>query len=352
MARNLTRRKQAVVDSSSEQSSDEMSGRPVAAESSEEENVNVDESEEALMDVGEDEEEDADEDADEEEEDDDEDEDDDEEEEEDVYVSDGEEAYHLEDPEEMDEDLELHDELIDPSLNTPSQTKPDRQARAKPIASDSKRAPRKRNALLLEADTSIGDARSLVKKPRRAASTASGLDNDLLLTDEEQEYDPHANPDVMKMTERQRACFLSDESGTANEFARPHHDDKELLELGQGIGEGSKVQAKKETDEEAALRKSELARRRHDYKIKQLEEEKQDTLNKLLKRRATKTRESQTVPSSGSAETVNEMAGQSENGTLKPRRPLVRHEGMLRYTSKIEHGQYRCTLAVPTVYTV
>ena len=57
-------------------------------------------------------------------------------------------------------------------------------------------------------------------------------------------------------------------------------------------------------------------------KNKQLEEEKQDTVNKLLKRRATKTR------SSESKEDNEEVTD------LRPRRPMINHAAMNRWVSR------------------
>ncbi|RLV93017.1 Ino eighty subunit 2 [Spathaspora sp. JA1] len=148
------------------------------------------------------------------------------------------------------------------------------------------------------------------KLPERQAQPQD-LDADLILTDEETEYNPHANPDISKMTERQRARYLEEEE-----------DDKQFFELDNN---GKKPKVKKtETDEEIALRKSENARKRQDYKNKILEEEKRDTVNKLLKRRATKTRE--IIPDKEGTVEVSKSVD-------KVRRPMLEHPALLRYIS-------------------
>lgn len=143
-----------------------------------------------------------------------------------------------------------------------------------------------------------------LKIPRRALS--SKKEDDFL--EPETEY----KPNVARMTERQRARLADDEPPENEElmFARM---DEQLLALNR------KTQKKKETAEEMAVRKAENARKRADYKIKQLEEEKRDTLNKLLKRRANKTREN-----------IDEEAAEGKQ-TLKPRRPGLEHPALMRW---------------------
>lgn len=141
--------------------------------------------------------------------------------------------------------------------------------------------------------------------PKRAAASVDA-------TDEEHEY----KPDVLRLTDRQRAK-LEDDSEKHEDlmFARM---DEQLLALNR------KTAKKKETAEQMAVRKAENARRRAHYKTKQLEEEKRDTLNKLLKRRATKTRENAVEDSLDSKQ------------TLKPRRPTIHHPALLRWDCKAE----------------
>ncbi|WPK25179.1 hypothetical protein PUMCH_002483 [Australozyma saopauloensis] len=129
--------------------------------------------------------------------------------------------------------------------------------------------------------------------------------------DFELEYKPK------KLTERQRAKLEEDPNERYEDlmFARM---DQQLLALNR------KIVKREETAEQAALRRAENARKRQHYKVKQLEEAKRDTLNKLLKRRATKTREK---------EAEDEDA---DSLTLKPRRPVVNHPAMLRWVSRAE----------------
>lgn len=94
--------------------------------------------------------------------------------------------------------------------------------------------------------------------------------------------------------------------------------DEQLLALNR------KTQKKAETAEEIANRKAENARRRADYKVKQLEEEKRDTLNKLLKRRAGKTKDKD-----------NDDLDLKLT-TLKPRRPVIQHPALTRWVCKPE----------------
>ncbi|KAK9470182.1 PAPA-1-like conserved region-domain-containing protein [Dipodascopsis tothii] len=76
-------------------------------------------------------------------------------------------------------------------------------------------------------------------------------------------------PDVSKMTERQRARY----DGSSALMALP-------------LPEGGR--RKVYTEDEMALRKTETARRRKNLSEKRKEEEKQDTINKLLRKQAPK----------------------------------------------------------------
>lgn len=127
-------------------------------------------------------------------------------------------------------------------------------------------------------------------------------------------------PQARKMTQRQRArreMLLRNDEETFQEA------EEKLQALNK------KMSKRKETAEEAALRKAETARRRAHYKLKQLEEEKRDTLNKLLKRRATKTREKQTEES------------QEPRLALKPRRPQQGHPALYTWVSRADGERLR-----------
>ena len=282
---------------------------------------------------------------------------DEEEEEEDIpSVSDEEENYKLEDPDEIDEDLELIDDEEEDEASTPvpppavkAFTKPASAARASApvIPQKSVRESRKRNLTYYEEDEDDDDDDAeedevevqpkrgkKVSVPRIAARPApEELDEDLILTDEETEYNPHAHPDVTKMTERQRARYQETYDDSADEYMT-----LDALEA-QKRGPSTK---KKETEQEAALRKAENNRRRLDYKNKQLEEEKRDTLNKLLKRRANKTREVQKGD-------VNDDANEDENSKslLKPRRPEFRHPALFRWVNSVDNKGVSSVLGIP-----
>lgn len=284
------------------------------------------------------------------------------------YVSDGGEPYQLEDPDEVDEDLELHDEPLQPtSTSLPNELGGARARQKQSARITSKHGSRKRQHALFDEektedseDGDIGGAKLTANrnKTRRVNISGPTIDKDLLLTDEEQEYDPHAHPDVMKMTERQRARYLGlDDNGAGHEPSGMGHS-QTFMELDQtslAATQGRPGSKSKETEEEAALRKSELARRRHDYKLKQLEGEKQDTLNKLLKRRATKTREVQgpgiTADNGDGAGlgTDTGLGGEEGAGKFKPRRPTLQHAALFRYKSKIEGDSYTSLLSIPSL---
>lgn len=222
------------------------------------------------------------------------------------------EADGLDDVEDEEEEEEVDnlptpdDELVAEEDDTPPPPKPGRTS-GRPV--------KKRTLTLYneEEDSTDGTETPPVASRRPAKRQRSEkIDADLILTDEEAEYDPHNNPDVSKMTERQRRRFLEEDKGNgANEL---------FLEL-EDLDKKSKK--KQETEQQTLLRKAESARRRQHLKNKQLEEEKQDTVNKLLKRRANKTR----------GDTNEETDLVSE---LRPRRPVVEHAAMNRWVSRRE----------------
>lgn len=148
---------------------------------------------------------------------------------------------------------------------------------------------------------------------RAAAAAAKKQDEDF---SDSTEYRP------LRLTERQRAKLEEEPSADKYEdlvFARM---DEQLLAL------NSKTAKKKETAEQMALRKAENARKRATYKTRQLEEEKRETLNKLLKRRATKSRE-----------TISEEALEA-GPLLKRRRPVLEHPALSRWICRPESSVY------------
>lgn len=233
------------------------------------------------------------------------------------------------DPDDMDDDLELPEEEPEVAPHKP----PRRAAAVKAAASQATpaRETRKRKLTFYEEDEEdfedeedeeeeyeavpkrLGKQR---KAPERRVQPTD-IDEDLILTDEEAEYNPHANPDLSKMTERQRARYLEEVDSNSKKF----------VELDDNYSKNKKTKLKrKETEEQAALRKAENARKRLDYKNKQLEEEKRDTLNKLLKRRANKTRE--VDPKEGAVDVAKLV--------LKGRRPMMQHPALMRWVLRKE----------------
>lgn len=248
------------------------------------------------------------------------------EEEEIAGMSDDEETYKLEDLDDIDEDLELKDEDVEEEVIKPTTVKI--SVNSGSVNRDS----RKRHLSYYEDDEEdeISQETKSRTKPAKVIKRVTKiqpteLDADLILTDEEAEYNPHANFDLAKLTSRQRAMYEEEEAGKSQKF----------LEL-----DANPIKPKrkrKETDQEIALRKAESARRRQDYKNKQLEEEKQDTLNKLLKRRATKTRE--TVSKEGTIE-ISKID--------KPLRPTLQHPGLFRYINNTTNLNGNSLLAFNT----
>lgn len=219
-----------------------------------------------------------------------------------------EDDYKLEDPDEIDEDLELREE--------DEETPKPRQRKYQTTSRQPKRDARKQNMSYYDGideeefeTTPEPDHKMKLASSSKDATRPEDLDPDLILTDEETEYNP-ANHS--RGSERQRKMDLESEflELSNNKFAK---------------------KPKKESEEEIALRKAESARRRLDYKNKQLEEEKRDTLNKLLKRRATKVRE------------VEDDQPESKN--LKPRRPIPSHPAFIRYTNNTSSLQGNSTIS-------
>lgn len=159
-------------------------------------------------------------------------------------------------------------------------------------------------------------AKAKAKTPKRTSSrvTLRAPKKDL---DDFTEYEQEYRPNPQKLTERQRAKLEEDPNERYEElmFARM---DQQLLALNR------KTAKRIETAEQVALRRAENARKRAHYKVKQLEDAKRDTLNKLLKRRATKTKENE-------ADDLSD-----EKQTLKPRRPVVGHPSLFRWVSRPE----------------
>lgn len=153
-----------------------------------------------------------------------------------------------------------------------------------------------------EFDDLVSDSENVIPTP--------ALDDDLLLTDEETEY----TPDVTKMTERQRAKLENEEAGAQ---VQEQQHQQQLLSLSNDVHKRRVL-----TEEENQLRKAEIARKRKNLTERNLEEEKQETINKLLKRRAGKV----------SAATLKE--DEEVNLKEKPRRPQIEHPALFSWVSK------------------
>ncbi|GAA97454.1 uncharacterized protein L969DRAFT_91361 [Mixia osmundae IAM 14324] len=163
---------------------------------------------------------------------------------------------------------------------------------------------------------------------KRRKSQLGGYDDedeDLGLDDEEE--DGGANSDFSedsamtnsRMTARQRAKELGDEGET-------------LLELPTKKPPKAKKQF---TEQEMQLRKSENARKRKNLSDRKLEEEKTETINRLLKKQAGKSRG---VPRATGASTPEPK----EPTPLPVAVPVLR-----RYVSSIRSGEYLATYSLP-----
>ncbi|KAI5846538.1 PAPA-1-like conserved region-domain-containing protein [Morchella snyderi] len=102
-------------------------------------------------------------------------------------------------------------------------------------------------------------------------------------------------PDMSRLTKRQKSKLGDVYSA-------------DLLELPAGIERPSAAKATPLTADEQALKRAEMARRRKNLTDQRLEEEKMDTINKLLKKQTPKMRKSQQGRQTGDA-TPNEAGG-------------------------------------------
>jgi Ino eighty subunit 2 len=145
--------------------------------------------------------------------------------------------------------------------------------------------------------------------------------------DEDLGYDDQTSgmstPDITRMTARQRARYVS---------AEP----EEFLSLPD-----TGPKRKQLTEEERALKRAELARRRKNLSEKRLEEEKQDTLDRLLKKRAPRARRGQN----------DETSGLDDDSSVpeKKSRLIGPHPAMSSWASKREGMIYSVSAAWPKV---
>ncbi len=149
---------------------------------------------------------------------------------------------------------------------------------------------------------------------KRALNNTNSTGHDNSTASDEGDFDEEdwnssqvATPDFSRMTERQRSRYAS--------------NDEELLALPL---EGTKKKIL--TEEEVQLRKAETARKRKNLSERRLEEEKRDTLNKLLKKRAVKEKK---VLSD-----ANDSEGETDGVAQRPRRPQLNHPALNRWQSK------------------
>ncbi|KAH3672777.1 hypothetical protein WICMUC_004183 [Wickerhamomyces mucosus] len=142
------------------------------------------------------------------------------------------------------------------------------------------------------------------------------------------EYSDYKQRDLTRMTERQRAMLDdnedneidSDSSVISNNLSIQKSKNNQFLSLSNNIRKRRVL-----TEEENQIRRAEIARKRKNLSEKKLEEEKQDTINKLLKRRAKTTR----TKKDDTADIDDESLTKE-----KPRRPQLEHPALLRWVSQ------------------
>jgi len=171
--------------------------------------------------------------------------------------------------------------------------------------------PKRGGSTRVNYDDELDDDEELMSDSENIIPTPA-LDDELLLTDEEAEY----IPDITKMTERQRAKLEMEEAGSQDDEV-DQSQNHQLLSLSNNV-----KQRRVLTEEENQLRKAEIARKRKNLTERKLEEEKQETINKLLKRKAGKV----------TAATMKE--DEEINLKEKPRRPQIQHEALFTWVSK------------------
>ncbi|AOA62638.1 INO80 chromatin remodeling complex subunit [Komagataella phaffii CBS 7435] len=129
--------------------------------------------------------------------------------------------------------------------------------------------------------------------------------------------------DVSKMTERQRAKFLEQE------------EPQSFLEL------PTNKKKKELTEEEILLKREENSRKRKNFNERRLEEEKRDTLNKLLKKRASKVR------SKKSLDEFDDDENEVSKRLNRPRRPQLVHPALSRWTCTSKDEQVIIRYGIP-----
>ncbi|QNP98370.1 INO80 complex subunit 2 [Yarrowia lipolytica] len=176
--------------------------------------------------------------------------------------------------------------------------------------SDFDRPVRAKKLRVLEDEEEVEDEEDQVEdedEPEEAEEEAedepeSELDSEEL---EFLDYNDQGTPDPDRMTNRQKS-MLRDEKGPSNE---------DFLQL-----PANSRQQKILSQEEQALKRTELARRRKNLSERKLEEEKMDTLNKLLYKQPKKTASGADTP-------------QEEDKGVKKRREFISHPAMTSWKS-------------------
>lgn len=148
--------------------------------------------------------------------------------------------------------------------------------------------------------------------------------------DDDEDYDvnPVAKPAPTTKLSRKRVISEDDDGVDEDD------DDEEVYEASltlrrrkldnDAVMELPNLRQRSRNEEQIALRKAESARRRADYKSKAEEEEKRDTVNKLLKRRAAKAKDG------------DDADDEAKLAAYKPRRPMRTHPAFWSYVSTKE----------------
>lgn len=168
------------------------------------------------------------------------------------------------------------------------------------------------------------------------------MDEDVMLLedDDDRMMSRLGTPDTSKLTARQRAKLEEDGSRVHEGLG---YEALDALEQATSAASRRKIHL---TEEEQALKRAEMARRRKNMSIKRLEEEKQETLDKLLKKRASRSRKiiaatEESAPSSGAenqgnaSASANGFANSAVDETAVPvhRNVMVKHPALLSWKS-------------------
>ncbi|CAN3367545.1 hypothetical protein DICA4_F20846 [Diutina catenulata] len=169
-------------------------------------------------------------------------------------------------------------------------------------------------------DDSTPAPRKLTLKIKNKRTSSEDLDED------EDEDDYEAAPKRRRAAKRVSSEAVSEEEDAYDPDASKTSRQRRVLEKDAMLELKDAKKPKTKNEHEVALRKAESARRRADYKSKTEEEEKRDTINKLLKRRAAKTKDA-----------PDQEQSEEAKSTFKPRRPMLSHPALWSYVSNKEH---------------